>query len=106
MAEEKARETVWVQAWSAQVPGSVAVQRSVLAQVAGLENLPALVPMMVQVKEKEWQLVPAHLVRDSVLVQESDLEMESVQGSETAKAPELPLVQEKAQELGLEPWKD
>ena len=76
MAEEK----VWVQAWTAKVPGSVAVEKSVLAQVAGLENLLPLVPMLVQVSEKEWQLAPSHLLKDSVLVQESD--------------------------LGLEPWKD
>lgn len=80
MAEEKVQGTVWVQAWTAKVPGSVAVEKSVLAQVAGLENLLPLVPMLVQVTEKEWQLAPAHLVKDSVLLQESD--------------------------LGLEPWKD
>lgn len=63
-----ARETVWVQAWTAQVPGSVPVERSVLAQVAGLENLHPLIPMLVQVSELKWEMVPAHLVAESPLV--------------------------------------
>lgn len=86
MAEEK----VWVQAWTARVPGSVAVERSVLAQVAGLENLLPLVPMLVQVKEKEWELVPANLMTAPVL----------------AKAEESLEVLPPESELGLEPWKD
>ena len=32
-----AEETVWVQAWTAKVAGSVAVEKSVLAQVQGTE---------------------------------------------------------------------
>jgi hypothetical protein len=65
---------VWVQVWTAQVPGSVQVEQSELATVQGLENLKALVPMLVEVTEKEWQLVPSVLVKDSPLVQvmESD----------------------------------
>lgn len=62
-------EKVWVQAWTAQVPGSVAVERSVLAQVAGLENLLPLVPMLVQVSEKKWELAPSHLVSGSPMIQ-------------------------------------
>lgn len=64
-----AQEMVWVQAWTAQVPGSVAVEKSVLAQVAGLENLSPMIPMLVQVKEKEWELAPSHLVSGSPSVQ-------------------------------------
>ena len=39
---------VWVQAWTAQVAGSVQAEESELAKVAGLENLRALVPMLVE----------------------------------------------------------
>ena len=67
------REKVWVQAWTAQVAGSVQVDWSELEKVQGLENLQVLVPMLVQVREKEWELVPSVLVKDSPLVQESDL---------------------------------
>ena len=85
-----AQEMVWVQAWTAKVPGSVAVEKSVLAQVAGLENLLPLVPMLVKVEEKRWELAPAHLL----------------------SAPALALAEEKlevlppASDLGLEPWRD
>ena len=60
---------VWVQAWTAQVAGSVQVEQSELAKVAGLENLKALVPMLVEVREKEWEIVPSVLVKDSPLVE-------------------------------------
>ena len=85
---------VWVQVWTAQVPGSVQVEQSDLAQVQGLENLKALVPMLVEVREKEWELVPTVLVKDSPLVQVKDLE--KAQG--LARAEELLEV--------FEPWKD
>ena len=85
-----AEETVWVQAWTAKVPGSVAIEKSVLAQVAGLENLLPLVPMLVQVREKEWELAPAHLMSAPAL----------------AKAEESLEVLPPASDLGLEPWKD
>ena len=85
---------VWVQVWTAQVPGSVQVEQSDLAQVQGLENLKALVPMLVEVREKEWELVPTVLVKDSPLVQVKDLE--KAQG--LARAEELLEV--------LEPWRD
>ena len=62
-------EKVWVQVWTAQVPGSVLVEESELAKVEGLENMKALVPMLVQVREKEWEMVPTVLVKDSPLVQ-------------------------------------
>jgi hypothetical protein len=69
---------VWVQVWTAQVPGSVQVEQSELAKVQGLENLKAMVPMLVEVREKEWEMVPSVLVKDSPLV--------TVQEMETAKA--------------------
>jgi hypothetical protein len=49
---------VWVQVYSAQVAGSVAVEESVLRQVPGLESVKVMVPMLVEVSEKEWELVP------------------------------------------------
>ena len=72
---------VWVQAWTAQVAGSVQVEESELAKVAGLENLRALVPMLVEVREKDWELVPSVLVKESPLVQ--------VSGMDLARAEEL-----------------
>ena len=68
---------VWVQAWTAQVAGSVQVEESELAKVAGLENLKALVPMLVEVKESEWAMVPTVLVKDSPLVQAKNLDLAS-----------------------------
>ena len=64
---------VWVQLWTAKVAGSVQVEQSELAQVAGLENLKALVPMFVEVSEKEWAIVPSVLVKDSPLVEAESL---------------------------------
>lgn len=81
---------VWVQAWTAQVAGSVQVEESELAKVAGLENLKALVPMLVEVKESEWAMVPTVLVKDSPLVQAKNLDL--VQVEEMLEV--------------LEPWKD
>lgn len=49
---------VWVQVYSAQVPGSVAVEESVLRKVVALESVKVMVPMLVEVKEREWELVP------------------------------------------------
>ena len=73
---------VWVQLWTAKVAGSVQVEQSELAKVAGLENLKALVPMLVEVREKEWEIVPSVLVKD------------------------YPLVEVEALVDYLEPWKD
>ena len=81
---------VWVQAWTAKVAGSVQVEESELAKVAGLENLRALVPMLVEVRQKDWELVPSVLVKESPLVQ--------VSGMDLAQAEEMLEV--------LEPWKD
>lgn len=72
---------MWVQVWTAQVPGSVQVEQSELAKIQGLESLKAMVPMLVEVREKEWELVPSVLVKDSPLV--------SAQMSETAKESAL-----------------
>jgi hypothetical protein len=85
---------VWVQLWTAKVAGSVQVEQSELAKVQGLENLKALVPMLVEVQEKEWAMVPTVLVKESPLVQVKDLEKES----DLARAEALVEV--------LEPWRD
>jgi hypothetical protein len=85
---------VWVQLWTAQVAGSVQVEESELRKVQGLESVKALVPMLVEVREKEWELVPTVLVKDSPLVQVTDLE----------KAQDLTRVE--AMVEVLEPWRD
>lgn len=64
---------VWVQLWTAKVAGSVQVEESELRKVQGLESVKPLVPMLVEVSEKEWQLVPSVLVKESPLVQVMDL---------------------------------
>jgi hypothetical protein len=83
---------VWVQVWTAKVAGSVQVEESELQKVQGLESLPKLIPMLVEVKEKEWKLVPSVLVKGSPLVQV----METVE--DLTRAEELLEV--------LEPWRD
>lgn len=85
---------VWVQLWTAQVAGSVQVEESELRKVQGLEMVKPLVPMLVEVQEKEWKLVPTVLVKESPLVQVS----ETATAQELARAEELLEV--------LEPWKD
>jgi hypothetical protein len=85
---------VWVQLWTAKVAGSVQVEQSELAKVQGLENLKALVPMLVEVREKDWQLVPTVLVKDSPLVEVTGRQS----AQDLAKAEELLEV--------LEPWRD
>ena len=85
---------VWVQLWTAKVAGSVQVEESELRKVQGLENLKALVPMLVEVSEKEWAMVPTVLVKESPLVQVKDLEKES----DLTRAEALVEV--------LEPWRD
>ena len=44
---------VWVQVWSAEVPGSVQVEEAQLREVEGLETVKAMVPMLVTVKDSE-----------------------------------------------------
>ena len=87
---------VWVQLWTAKVAGSVQVEESELRKVQGLENLKALVPMLVEVSEKEWAMVATVLVKESPLVQVSESEM--AQESDLARAEALVEV--------LEPWRD
>ena len=83
---------VWVQVWTAKVAGSVQVEESELQKVQGLESVSKLIPMLVEVKEKEWKLVPSVLVKGSPLVQV----METVE--DLTRAEELLEV--------LEPWRD
>lgn len=85
---------VWVQLWTAKVAGSVQVEESELRQVQGLELAKAMVPMLVEVSEKEWAMVPTVLVKDSPLVQVTDL----VKAQDLQRAEELVEV--------LEPWRD
>jgi len=85
---------VWVQLWTAKVAGSVQVEESELRQVQGLELAKALIPMLVEVSEKEWAIVPTVLVKDSPLVQVTDL----VKAQDLQRAEELVEV--------LEPWRD
>ena len=87
---------VWVQLWTAKVAGAVQVEESELRQVQGLELVKPLVPMLVEVSEKEWAMVPTVLVKDSPLVQVSELV--KVQEMDLARAEELLEV--------LEPWRD
>ena len=50
---------VWVQVWTAKVPGSVEVEESELRQVQGLESLQKLIPMLVKLSEHSgWETVP------------------------------------------------
>ena len=42
---------VWVQVWTAEVPGSVQVEEALLREVEGLEMVKAMVPMLVTVTE-------------------------------------------------------
>jgi hypothetical protein len=88
---------VWVQVWTAQVPGSVQVEQSELAQVQGLESLRAMVPMLVEVREKEWEMVPSVLVKDSPLV--TVQEMETVKAEAEALRSALVWEQVKVQQL-------
>jgi len=47
---------VWVQVWTAEVPGSVQVEEALLREVKGLEMVKAMVPMLVRVEEKPMDL--------------------------------------------------
>lgn len=51
---------VWVQVWTAQVPGSVEVEAAQLQEVAGLESVKPMVPLLLSVKDSE-------MVQDSEL---------------------------------------
>ena len=88
---------VWVQLWTAQVAGSVQVEQSELEKVQGLESLRAMVPMLVEVREKDWELVPSVLVKDSPLV--TVQEMESVKAEVEKLRSQLVWEQVKVQQL-------
>jgi hypothetical protein len=74
---------VWVQVWTAKVPGAVEVEESDLRQVQGLESLKKMVPMLVkETAHSEWAMVadwsrsPLVSVEEKVEVLEpKDLEM-------------------------------
>lgn len=51
--QEKPMAKVWVQVWTAQVPGSVEVEEALLREVEGLDSVKAMVPMLVTVKDSE-----------------------------------------------------
>ena len=51
--QEKPMAKVWVQVWTAQVPGSVEVEEALLREVEGLDSVKAMVPMLVTVQETE-----------------------------------------------------
>ena len=58
---------VWVQVWTAKVPGSVEVEESDLRQVQGLESVSKLIPMLVKASAHScWEMVAdwshSHLV--------------------------------------------
>jgi hypothetical protein len=84
---------VWVQVWTAKVPGSVEVEESDLRQVQGLESLAKLIPMLVKASaHSEWEMVADWSRSPLVSVEETvevlpPLEMvqDSVQDSEKLK---------------------
>jgi predicted amidohydrolase YtcJ len=50
---------VWVQVWTAKVPGSVEVEESELRKVQGLESVSKVIPMLVKATEHSgWEMVP------------------------------------------------
>lgn len=77
---------VWVQVWTAKVPGSVEVEESDLRKVEGLETLAKLIPMLVKASEHsgwemvaDWSRSPLVSVEEKVEVLEpleTDLEKE------------------------------
>ena len=89
---------VWVQVWTAKVPGSVEVEESDLRKVEGLETLAKLIPMLVKASEHsgwemvaDWSRSPLVSVEEKVEVLESAdlmelvLESEKVQESESER---------------------
>ena len=50
---------VWVQVWTAKVPGSVEVEESELRKVQGLDSVSKVIPMLVKATEHSgWEMVP------------------------------------------------
>jgi hypothetical protein len=63
---------VWVQVWTAKVPGSVEVEESDLRQVQGLESLAKLIPMLVKAEAHSgWEMVADWSRSPLVSVEES-----------------------------------
>ena len=94
---------VWVQVWTAKVPGSVEVEESELRQVEGLESLSKLIPMLVKAEAHSgWEMV-ADWSRSPLVSVEETVEvlppLELVQDLETEKEKEY---QEKARAKALE----
>ena len=76
---------VWVQVWTAPLPGAVQVEESDLVAVKGLESVKAMVPMVVTLGES---LVKAEVkveVLESADLRELVLESEKVQESESER---------------------
>ena len=92
---------VWVQVWTAKVPGAVEVEESELRQVQGLESLKKLVPMLVkETAHSEWAMVADWSRSPLVSVEES---VEVLPPLDSEKALELEKeksVREKALEKG------
>ena len=83
---------VWVQVWTAKVPGAVEVEESDLRQVQGLESLKKMVPMLVkETAHSEWAMVadwsrsPLVSVEETVEVLEPK-DLETVQEMEKEKS--------------------
>lgn len=55
--------SVWVQAWTAHVAGSVEIEESELAKVAGLESIKKLTPMLVEIPQ-------VHTLQDLIRAEE------------------------------------
>ena len=63
---------VWVQVWTAKVPGSVEVEETDLKKVLGLESLQRLIPMLVkETARSEWAMVADWSRSPLVLVEET-----------------------------------
>jgi hypothetical protein len=79
---------VWVQVWTAKVPGSVEVEESDLRQVQGLESLAKLIPMLVKAEAHSgWEMVADWSRSPLVSVEETvevlpPLEMEKEKSAE------------------------
>jgi hypothetical protein len=84
---------VWVQVWTAKVPGSVEVEESELRKVQGLESLAKLIPMLVKAEaHSDWEMV-ADWSRSPLVSVEEKVEvlppMEMVQDLEMEKEKEI-----------------
>jgi hypothetical protein len=72
LREVEAMAKVWVQVWTAKVPGSVEVEESDLRQVQGLESVSKLIPMLVKAEAHSgWEMVADWSRSPLVSVEES-----------------------------------